>query len=89
LVWNPVKFDYTGWENRVSTERTSIAIRINGENRAVSDGQTISGLLASLDLDPQRVAIELDGRIVRRPLWDTTEIRAGAELEIVQFVGGG
>jgi thiamine biosynthesis protein ThiS len=40
-------------------------------------------------LDPARVAVELDRRIIKPPLWAETVLRPGAQLEIVQFVGGG
>ena len=64
-------------------------IVVNGEQRTTSDGQTVLGLLQQLELDPARVAVELDRRIVKQPLWPSTTLRPGAELEIVQFVGGG
>jgi thiamine biosynthesis protein ThiS len=73
----------------VSTERASIEITVNGEVRLVPQGETITGLLASLALDPERVAVELDRRIIKQPDWTATELRDGAQLEIVQFVGGG
>jgi thiamine biosynthesis protein ThiS len=64
-------------------------IVINGESRAVPDGHTILQLLEMLDLDPARVAVELDRRIVKPPDWPATPLAEGAQLEIVQFVGGG
>ena len=64
-------------------------ILVNGEPRAASEGQTILELLYQLELDPARVAVELDRRIVKQPLWSETPLRAGSEVEIVQFVGGG
>lgn len=67
----------------------SIQIVVNGEDRAVSEGQTILGLLLDLRIDPARVAVELDRLIVKQPHWDTTSLSPGARLEIVQFVGGG
>jgi thiamine biosynthesis protein ThiS len=66
-----------------------IDIVINGQPRAATEGQTILDLLRQLELDPSRVAVELDRRILRQPLWAETPLRAGAQLEIVQFVGGG
>ena len=66
-----------------------ISIVVNGEPRAASEGQTILDLLQLLELDPARVAVELDRRIVKQPLWAVTPLRAGAQIEIVQFVGGG
>jgi len=67
----------------------SIAIVVNGEPRTAPEGQTILGLLREMDLDPARVAVELDRRIVKQPLWKETVLGAGAQVEIVQFVGGG
>jgi len=64
-------------------------ITVNGEPRAAHEGQTILELLYQLNLDPGRVAVELDRRIVKQPLWAETPLRAGAQVEIVQFVGGG
>ena len=66
-----------------------IEIFINGEARTTCAGQTILGLLDELQLDPSRVAVELDRRIVKQPLWPSTPISPGAQIEIVQFVGGG
>ena len=69
--------------------QTAISIIVNGETRAARVGDTIFDLVSALDLDPERLAVELDRRIVKRADWATTVIPAGAALEIVQFVGGG
>jgi sulfur carrier protein len=66
-----------------------IAITVNGETKSTPDGQTILGLLEQLELDPARVAVELNRRIVRQPSWPETVIEPGSHVEIVQFVGGG
>ena len=68
---------------------SAFQIVVNGESREVRAGETIAGLVRMLDLDPARLAIELDRRIVRRAAWDSTALPEGARLEIVQFVGGG
>ncbi len=67
----------------------TIDIVVNGERQTVPQGQTILGLLRQLQVDPSRVAVELDRRIVKQPKWEETALGAGAEVEIVQFVGGG
>lgn len=66
-----------------------IEIVVNGEPRALPPGQSILDLLRELQLDPARVAVELDRRIVKQPRWGETVLEAGAQVEIVQFVGGG
>ena len=66
-----------------------IEITVNGEPQTTPEGQTIQGLIRQLELDPARVAVELERRIVKHPLCPETVLHTGAQLEIVQFVGGG
>jgi len=66
-----------------------IGITVNGEPRRVPAGLNVEALLACLGIDPERVAIELNREIVRRPAWASSVVEDGAQLEIVQFVGGG
>jgi thiamine biosynthesis protein ThiS len=67
----------------------TVEIMVNGEPAAVPAGITVSGLLKHLGIVPERVAVELNRSIIRQPAWDTTGIGPGAQIEIVQFVGGG
>ncbi|HEX8985195.1 MAG TPA: sulfur carrier protein ThiS [Bryobacteraceae bacterium] len=64
-------------------------IILNGQKHDAPAGQTVIRLLEKLDLDPARVAIELDGAIIRRPEWPARVLTPGARLEIIHFVGGG
>lgn len=70
-------------------ETKGMRIVVNGEERSVPQGQTVSSLLAALGIEAGRVAVELDRAIVRKADWDSTTVREGAKVEIVQFVGGG
>jgi sulfur carrier protein len=70
-------------------ETKEIRIVVNGESRTVPEALTVLGLLERLELDPARVAVELNREIVRLPSWNSTHLLDGSELEIVQFVGGG
>ncbi|MDP6542452.1 MAG: sulfur carrier protein ThiS [Phycisphaerae bacterium] len=64
-------------------------IRINGEWAEHADGLTVSELLAVLDLDQRRVAVERNAVIVRRKTFDQTALSDNDKLEIVTLVGGG
>lgn len=66
-----------------------LQIVVNGQVRLVPPGQTLAALLRWLELDPARVAVELDRSIVPRDRWGSTAVQDGARFEIVQFVGGG
>jgi thiamine biosynthesis protein ThiS len=67
----------------------AISAMVNGERRTIETGTTITSLVKQLGLDPSRLAIELNRRIVKSAAWGQTEIDDGAQIEIVQFVGGG
>jgi thiamine biosynthesis protein ThiS len=66
-----------------------IEIVVNGQARLAPEGCTLRELLAWLEVDPERVAVELNRSIVQRQAWDEASVGPGATLEIVQFVGGG
>ena len=68
---------------------TAVAITVNGENRTVPSGATVSDLLRELNLESGRVAIEYNLQILARPKWPETRIAPGDRFEIVHFVGGG
>jgi thiamine biosynthesis protein ThiS len=64
-------------------------IRLNGDDFELEPPRTISQLLAQLDIDARRVAVEHNLVILKRHAFDTTPICEGDEIEIVNFVGGG
>ncbi len=66
-----------------------IEIVVNGQARLAPSGCTLKELLVWLEVDLERVAVELNRSIVQRQAWDQTTVGPGAALEIVQFVGGG
>ena len=64
-------------------------LTVNGEKRQVPDGTTVSQLLGTLKVAPERVVVELNLTILKRAEHPMTLLRAGDHVEIVQFVGGG
>jgi sulfur carrier protein len=65
-----------------------MTVTINGESRELPDGQTVRAVVADFRLTPEKVAIELNRRLLRSDKYDTA-LKEGDELEIVTFVGGG
>lgn len=63
-------------------------IKINGEF-ADNDGKTVLEVLTMMNINTQRVAVELNQSIVPRSAYDTTFLQDGDSVEIVRFVGGG
>lgn len=67
----------------------TIEIVVNGKPRRVPSGLNVVRLLSFLEVDPSRVAVELNREIARKPEWESTAVKEGAQVEIVWFVGGG
>ncbi|MDY0397156.1 MAG: sulfur carrier protein ThiS [Desulfuromonas thiophila] len=63
-------------------------LTINGATRTIM-ATDLAALLAELQLDPARVAIEHNGQILRADQYVATGLAEGDRLEIVRFVGGG
>ena len=66
-----------------------VTITLNGDSVEIAAPLTVSGLLAQLDIDPRRVAVELNLTVLKRTTFDTTSVQEGDVIEIVNFVGGG
>jgi len=67
----------------------TIDITLNGDPRRAAAGATIASLLAELNLDPAKVAVERNLVIVPRSTFAAQTLSAGDTLEVVHFVGGG
>jgi sulfur carrier protein len=66
-----------------------VTISLNGEPHELPQPLTVSELLGRLAIDPRRVAIELNLTVLKRSTFETTTVREGDQVEIVNFVGGG
>jgi thiamine biosynthesis protein ThiS len=66
-----------------------LTIRVNGEPLEIAVPMTLAALLAELEIDSRRVAVEHNLVVVKRDRYDAVQIAAGDEIEIVNFVGGG
>jgi thiamine biosynthesis protein ThiS len=66
-----------------------LTIRVNGEPVDIAGPVTIRALLDELQIDPRRVAVEHNLVVIKRDRYETTPVKDGDEIEIVNFVGGG
>jgi len=62
---------------------------INGTEKEIETGMTVSALLVSLGLKKGMTVVELNGVIIGRDDFDNRNISHGDKVEIVRFVGGG
>ena len=66
-----------------------MTITLNGDRRELASPLTVAQLLSQLEIDARRVAVELNLAVVKKAAYDSSVIKEGDEVEIVNFVGGG
>ena len=66
-----------------------MTITLNGDRINLAVPITVTDLLAQLDVDPRRVAVEHNLVVLKRTAFDSTLVNDGDQIEIVNFVGGG
>jgi len=70
----------------------SLTLLVNGQSRvftSLPDSPSLADLVRELGLTSDRVAVEHNGEIAAKSVWQETMLSEGDRLEIVHFVGGG
>ena len=62
---------------------------MNGEPRQVTDGLSVSGLLAQMGMSLDYLVVEQNRMIIPRDAFDTTTLNADDRVEVISFIGGG
>lgn len=62
---------------------------INGRERELPNELTVTALLSEFGLNAERTVVELNRVVVDKAAYDTTVIRKGDVIELVEVVGGG
>jgi thiamine biosynthesis protein ThiS len=70
------------------TQSDTIGIELNGE-RCELLRTSVAGLVASLGLRPEVVAVEVNRTLVPRAERERRELASGDKVEVVTLVGGG
>jgi thiamine biosynthesis protein ThiS len=66
-----------------------MTLTLNGEIKQIENSITVSGLLESLQIEPARVAVEVNLKIIKKADYLNHQLNEGDSVEIVSFVGGG
>jgi sulfur carrier protein len=61
---------------------------VNGEDLETG-AETVGGLMDELRIEPGRVAVEVNLKVIRKAEHRETRLNEGDRVEIVNFVGGG
>jgi sulfur carrier protein len=64
-------------------------VHVNGTEREVPDGATVTRMLAALGVPARGVAVAVEGVVVTRTDHDRTVVPDGAEVEVLTAVQGG
>ncbi|MDP3296326.1 MAG: sulfur carrier protein ThiS [Thermodesulfovibrionia bacterium] len=64
-------------------------LKLNGTDLEFQDGITVAGLLKNLEIEPAKVAVEVNLKIIKKQDYQEQILKDGDSIEIVNFVGGG
>ncbi|MCF6291047.1 MAG: sulfur carrier protein ThiS [Desulfobacterales bacterium] len=64
-------------------------IIVNGKQKEIAPATILISLVRELELDPEAIVAEHNGRIVRRDEYDSLALAENDILELIRFVGGG
>jgi len=62
---------------------------LNGQYYKIKDNSNILELIQKLQLEPKKIAIEMNENIISTSEYDRTYITENCKIEIVHFIGGG
>ncbi len=66
-----------------------ITLTVNGKSRTIPREMTLLEFMQEHGVNPQTVAVEYNGEILRRDRYGEVHLQAGDRVEIVHMVGGG
>lgn len=66
-----------------------MTVYINGESKHLPVPTTVAGLVASLDLGTEKIAVAINEEVVPRSRHQTHLVAEGDRIEIIQAVAGG
>ena len=64
-------------------------IQLNGNPYEISKGINLNELLNKLEIQKDKVAIEVNGEIIEKNKYTKLVLNKDDKVEIVQFIGGG
>ena len=66
-----------------------IKINLNGRPLSVPNGTTIYNIIKKIKAQPNKIAIELNRKIIKKKNISKIHLKNKDNLEIVHFIGGG
>ena len=69
--------------------KNKIKIKVNGKKITINDNDTIEILIKKLKIPLNKVAIELNKKILNKEKMNKIKLKKNDVIEIVHFIGGG
>jgi len=73
----------------IGGESPTVKITLNGEDYEAEEGASVRDLLEALDLARQRVAVLMDGEVVRKAHFREVRLEPESKIDVIHMVGGG
>ncbi|MBL0533743.1 sulfur carrier protein ThiS [Aeromonas dhakensis] len=67
----------------------TLTIRLNDKAQSLAAGQSVADLLAAQGVNPQGVAVALNGAVLPRGRWAEIRLNDGDELHLFTAIAGG
>lgn len=64
-------------------------ITVNGHQLPWREGMTVRDVLTSMNYTFRMLVIRIDGQLVNKADWETTEVPAGADVSVFHLISGG
>ncbi len=64
-------------------------IILNGKEKEQYSDLSLTELLEREGYDIRKIAVEINGEIISKSIYNETRVKSGDKVEVVSFVGGG
>ena len=64
-------------------------VTLNGQKKNFTKTMKLAKMIHHSCKNSHHLIAELNGKIIKRPLWPRTSLKEGDKIELVTFVGGG
>ena len=64
-------------------------ITVNGAKKEILNKESLQDIIEGFCKEPKNIIAEVNGTIVKGPLWPQKKIQNGDTIELISIVGGG
>ena len=66
-----------------------MTITVNGNEIDFVEGETISQLIKRMNFVFPLIVVKIDGKLIKKPAFDSTKFSDGAIIQIIHLISGG